>query len=457
MVIMSFIRKIVPERSFIRLSWHYAKAFVAAAINGFSARKLTVVAITGTDGKTTTVGMIHHILMSSGRRVGSASTAFVQVMNEKEENETHLTSLSPFVLQKFLKRLVKEKCEYAVIEASSHGLVQGRLNYAYPSVSGVTNVTSEHLDYHKSIEQYRKDKGKLFEMLKGRGVKVLNGGDKSMKKYLNIESEETVVYSLRSPRPSPELVEGRVERGPLDVRCERTLEESYDFWLSDISANEFTTSAKIHRGEEVFDLELNIPGIFNLENALCAISCASSVGIPINECIESLENFKSLPGRMERIDEGQKFNAFVDFAVSSNSYRKTLETLQKIVGENGRVMVLCSSCGNRMKEKRPEIGKIASECADVVVVTEDETYGEDPMKVLEEVWSGINQSITEAHKIEDRKEGIRFLVKNAREGDAIVFCGMGPFSTMNKLEGSIEWDERKVVREIISEEISNEH
>jgi UDP-N-acetylmuramoyl-L-alanyl-D-glutamate--2,6-diaminopimelate ligase len=227
--------------------------------------------------------------------------------------------------------------------------------------------------------------------------------------------------------------------------------------LSDISANEFTTSAKIHRGEEVFDLELNIPGIFNLENALCAISCASSVGIPINECIESLENFKSLPGRMERIDEGQKFNAFVDFAVSSNSYRKTLETLQKIVGENGRVMVLCSSCGNRMKEKRPEIGKIASECADVVVVTEDETYGEDPMKVLEEVWSGINQSITEAHKIEDRKEGIRFLVKNAREGDAIVFCGMGPFSTMNKLEGSIEWDERKVVREIISEEISNEH
>jgi len=422
---MSFIRKVVPERSFIRLSWHYAKAFVAALLNWFPARKITVIAVTGTDGKTTTVGMIHHILMSSGRRVGSASTAFLQVMNECQENETHLTSLSPFVLQGFLKRLVKEKCEYAVIEASSHGLVQGRSNHTYPSVSAITNVTSEHLDYHKSIEQYREDKGKVFKMLKGSGVKVLNGGDESVKEYLEIGSEETVVYGSS---------------------------EDNDLYLSDVNADEFTTSAKIHVRDEVFDLRLNIPGVFNLENALCAISCTSSVGISIDECIRFLESFKSLPGRMERIDEGQNFHAFVDFAVSSNSYRKTLETLQKIVGDTGRVMVLCSSCGNRMKEKRPEIGKIASECADVVVVTEDETYGEDPMKVLEEVWSGVDQSKAEAHKIEDRKEGIRFLIKNAREGDAVVFCGMGPFSTMNKLEGSIEWDERKVVREIILEE-----
>jgi UDP-N-acetylmuramoyl-L-alanyl-D-glutamate--2,6-diaminopimelate ligase len=152
---------------------------------------------------------------------------------------------------------------------------------------------------------------------------------------------------------------------------------------------------------------------------------------------------------MERIDEGQAFSVFVDFAVSPKSYEKGLEALQKIVGSTGRVMVLCSSCGNRMEEKRPIIGKVCSEMADIVVATEDETYGEDPHKVLEEVWAGIDQGACDAHKIFDRREAIEFLFNNAQKGDAVILCGMGPFSTFTKLEGRIPWDDREVARETL--------
>jgi len=194
-----------------------------------------------------------------------------------------------------------------------------------------------------------------------------------------------------------------------------------------------------------------VPGTYNLDNALCAIGCALSVGIPLAECLQALKTFTPLPGRMERIDEGQDFSVFVDFAVSPQSYEKALEALQNVVDGKGRVMVLCSSCGNRMEEKRPIIGKICSTMADVVVATEDETYGEDPHSVLDELWAGIDQSKTDAHKIFDRTEAIRFLFQNAKKGDAIVLCGMGPFSTFTKLDGRIPWDERQIARKLLRE------
>ena len=155
---MSVVQKLkskIGHRSPIRLGWHYAKAFYAAAKNGFPARKLTVIGVTGTDGKTTTVGMIAHILNESGIRTGAASTAFMQIGDDKKENETHLTSIKPTTLQAFLKKLVKAKCSHAVIEVSSHGLVQGRVNHTYPAIATVTNTSPEHLDYHKTMEQYR--------------------------------------------------------------------------------------------------------------------------------------------------------------------------------------------------------------------------------------------------------------------------------------------------------------
>ncbi|PIQ76703.1 hypothetical protein CO157_00390 [Candidatus Peregrinibacteria bacterium CG_4_9_14_3_um_filter_49_12] len=416
------LKSLVPQRSPFRLGWHYAKGYLAALYYGFPARKLTVIGITGTDGKTTTVGMIAHILHSAGCKVGAASTAFLQINEVCEENATHLTSISPFTLQEFLRRLVREGCTYAVVEMSSHGLVQGRVLCTYPKVAGITNTAPEHLDYHGSMEQYRTDKGKIFTMLRGKGIKVLNGNDESYEQYKNIRTERTFVF------------------GP----------KNSDLALENIHADPHSSSALIvGKKYDSVPLRLAIPGTFNLENALCAIACTGAVGIPVETSAEALRSFRSLPGRMESIDEGQDFSVFVDFAVSPQAYEKTLTALRTMVGNTGRVMVLCSSCGDRMREKRSAIGRICSELADITVVAEDETYGEDPHAVLEEVWSGVDESKTDAHKIFDRKEAITFLFKHAKAGDAVVLCGMGPFSTMTKLEGRIPWDEREVAREVL--------
>jgi UDP-N-acetylmuramoyl-L-alanyl-D-glutamate--2,6-diaminopimelate ligase len=416
------LKGLVPDRHPLRLIWHRAKAFVAALRYGFPARKLTVIGITGTDGKTTTVAMVAHILFCAGRKVGAASTAFLQVNGDREENATHLTSINPFILQRFLRRLVREGCEFVVLEMSSHGLVQGRASFTFPVVCVITNLTPESLDYHGSMEQYREDKGKMFRMLKGGGTKVLNGTDDACAYFKGIPSKETMVYGVPDE----------------------------DLWVTDVRAGISETTGTLHMGlGGKVPLRLPIPGVFNLENAQCAIGCAMALGIPLDRSLEALESFPAVPGRMERIEAGQDFSVYVDFTITPAAYKNTLCTLRSIVGEEGRVLVLCSSCGNRMPEKRPEVGRICSEFADIVVVTEDETYGEDPRAVWEEVWAGVDQTLCKAHKIFDRREGITFLLGQAKRGDAVLFCGMGPFSTMMKLHGSVSWDERKVVREAL--------
>lgn len=416
---IDFARRMLPDRSPVRLAYHKTKALLAAIRYGFPARRLIVTGITGTDGKTTTTAMLTHILLTSGMRVGSASTAFMQINEKQFENATHLTSIGPFQLQKFLRHLVNERCTHVVVEASSHGLSQGRNDWMFPSVAGITNTALEHLDYHGTMDQYRRDKAILFRMLRGSGTKVLNRQDATYATYASIPSAKTITFGS----PPAEL------------------------YLSDVSADPQSCGATLHTPNGAHQLALPVPGIHNLQNALCAISCAAALGVRFADAAKSLGSFRGVPGRMERIDGGQKFSVFVDFAVSPQSYEKTLEAVRKMIQPDKKVLVLCGSCGNRMREKRPEIGKICSRLADIVAVTEDETYGEDPKIPWEEVWAGVDTSACEAHKIFDRREAIAFLLKSAQPGDAVLLCGMGPFTTFTKLSGRIPWDERQVARE----------
>jgi len=163
------LKSLIGNRNPIRLWYHYSRAFVAALLYGFPARKLTVIGITGTDGKTTTVGMTAHILQKAGIKCGALSTAFLQMEDDIEWNETQKTSPSPFIIQKFLRDLVAQDCTHAVLEVSSHGLVQGRVAFTNPNIAGITNTSAEHLDYHGTLEQYQIDKAKLFRIAKRKG------------------------------------------------------------------------------------------------------------------------------------------------------------------------------------------------------------------------------------------------------------------------------------------------
>lgn len=424
---ISLLKRLIPDRHPIRLGWHKAKAFAAAVRYGFPGRKLTVIGVTGTDGKTTTVGMITHILHHSNVKVGALSTAFFQMGDDIIWNETQKTSPSPFVIQKFLKNLVSQGYTHAVLEYSSHGLVQGRTNHTYPSVCTVTNTSMEHLDYHKTMDQYQKDKGILFDMLTGKRVKVLNIDDSSYAQYKDSSSLETYTFGLE--------------------QC--TTNNNHHFWLSEVVTHPSSSSATIHDGSATSKLQLPLPGSFNLLNAMCAIACTTACGIPLDQSAKALESFEGMPGRMEKIDEGQDFSVYVDFTVTPGSYEQTLTTLRGMIESGKRILVLTGSCGDRMKEKRPIIGKICSELADVVVVSNEDPYTEDPQTIIEEVWSGIDASITDAHKIFDRKEAISFLLQSAQSGDAVLLAGKGSDTTMWVASGQIPWNERAIVREIL--------
>ncbi len=416
------LKKFIPERSPVRLSWHYARAFCAAMRYGFPARKLTVIGITGTDGKTTTVTMTAHILRHAGRKTGLISTTAFQIGDQIELNVTQKTSMSPFIVQKQLRRMVDAGCEFAVIEVSSHGLVQGRVHHISPFVAGITNTAEEHLDYHKTMLQYRKDKGKLFHMLKGRGTKVLNGNDETYEMYKDIPSAETIIYNSRES----------------------------DLWVTDVMNAENGCSAVLHTDlGGTANLTLAIPGIFNIENALCAIGCSLAVGIPLDHCLDALSSFTGVEGRLQEIKEGQNFRVFVDFTVTPQAYEKVLTTLKAMVPRGKRILVMMGSCGNRMPEKRPLLGKICSDIADVVVLTSDETYGESHEKIIDEIWAGVDQSHAMAFKVPDRKEAIMFTLAQAQEGDIVLLAGMAGVTTMMTAEGQIPWDEQMIAREVL--------
>lgn len=430
---VSSLKKIVPDRHPFRLGWHRAKALVAALRYGFPARRLRVIGITGTDGKTTTAGMVGHILNAAGRKTGVLSTAYFRIGHDISWNTTQKTSPSPFVIQQFLKRCADKGCTHVVLEYSSHGLTQGRTLCTWPSVAGITNLSEEHLDYHGTMEEYRAAKKKLFRMLRGKGTKVLNTKDDTFGEYRTIPSERSVQYGSATT-DSP------------------VGDETLGLWATDSTANREGIRATVHSTQlknARCDFYLPMAGSFNLDNALCAIGCAWGCGVPVDEAVKTLRDFRGIPGRMERIDVGQPFSVFVDFTVTPASYEKTLGTLKTMLGANERLLVLTGSCGDRMKEKRPIVGKIVSEHADVMVVANEDPYTEDPKKIIDEVWAGIDQSKTQAHRIFDRREAIEFLLKEAKPGDIVALCGKGSDTTMWTAQGQIPWNEREIVRTML--------
>lgn len=426
------LKKTIPDTHPLRLWFHRAKAFVAAARYGFPARHLYVIGVTGTDGKTTTVGMLAHVLQKSGRETAALSTAFFQTGADVQWNATQKTSPGPFAVQKFLAEAVAKGCTHAVIEYSSHGLLQGRTWFTWPKVAAITNLSEEHLDYHGTMEEYLKAKRILFTMLGGKGTKVLNGDDRSYRDLVDVGSFRTVVTSA-SPK-----------HGAIVVGTATLL------WLEQEHGSTIVHVESGHKETERHPLSLQIPGDFNRMNALTAIGCAIGCGIPVADALASLASFPGIPGRMERIDEGQAFKTYVDFTVTPQSYEATLSALKAEC--EGRLLVLAGSCGDRMKEKRPIVGKLISTYADVAVITNEDPYTEDPRQIIDEVWNGMDHSAVQAYKIFDRREAIEFLLKEAKPGDTVIFCGKGSDTTMWVKEGQVPWNERQIVRELLKKQ-----
>ncbi len=439
------IKKAIPETHPLRLLFHRTTALVAAARYGFPARKLFVIGVTGTDGKTTTVGMLAHILQKSGRETAALSTAFYQMGADVRWNTTQKTSPGRFAIQKFLRNAVKRGCTHAIIECSSHGLLQGRTWFTWPRVAAITNLSEEHLDYHGTMKEYLKAKKILFMMLKGKGTKVLNGDDRSYKDLIDVQSFRTVVTSA-SPK------HGAIVVGTATLLWLEGEEKEAESREQKAESRTMVHVESGHKEQERHPLLLQIPGEFNRMNALTAVGCSIGCGIPPGDALASIATFPGIPGRMEAINEGQPFKVYVDFTVTPKAYESTLSALKAEC--TGRLIVLAGSCGDRMKEKRPLVGKIVSHYADIAIIANEDPYTEDPRAIIDDVWNGMDHSTTQGHRIFDRREAIEYALKEAKPGDTVVFCGKGSDTTMWVATGQVPWNERQVVREILQSRTS---
>lgn len=442
------IKKLVPETHPLRLIWHKSRALLAAFHAGFPARKLVIIGITGTDGKTTTVAMTAHILSSVGYKTAALSTACIRINDSIEWNPTQKTSPSPWYIQRFLRRAVNAGCTHVVLECSSHGLLQGRLDWVRPIVGAITNISEEHLDYHGTMEAYMDAKAILLKRVaRNGGTIILNADDRSYPHYVQIPCQHRIFITTKDDVPAHMRPDDRV------LHLTHQHEDEHGISATVIMKN----------NAQGWKLTLPMAGRFNLSNAATALSCALALNIDASRATASLAAFRGVPGRMEEIDVGQTMRVLIDFTVTPQAYTATLPTLRASLQPGKRLLVLTGSCGDRMKEKRPIVGALCATFADVIVVTNEDPYTEDPEKIMQEVLKGLPPTVpvldpnsnvqrhtdagTFAVKISDRRDAIRWILRHAKDGDIVLFAGKGADVTMMTSKGQVPWIEREIVTE----------
>lgn len=426
-----YLRRLLPHQHPLRLLYHKWMAILAALLYGFPANKMTVIGVTGTNGKTTTSNIIHRIFMEAGQKAGLITTVNFKVGETEEVNETKMSSLSPFLMQKKLRQMQKAGCKVVVLEATSHALVQSRLWGVNVDTALFTNLTRDHLDYHGTMEEYRNAKGLLFAGLnpapRKSGVQKIS--------VINRDDPEAEYFAKF---PVDQLFEFGIQNG---AYVARNLE-------SDPGGTRFTL--RIPNGEEQIDFR--IPGRMNVYNALAAATVASAHGINIQVIKKALESMRPVPGRLEVIDEGQPYTVVVDYAHAEDALRELLSMFKELT--TGQLIVVFGACGDRDQKKRPGMGAIAHEFADVVILTNDDLYSETGESIAAMVRAGIPRKEGEGFwQVLDRREAIRLALSLAKEGDTVIVAGKGAevFQVIGKRK--ILHDDRVVVRELLARDI----
>jgi UDP-N-acetylmuramoyl-L-alanyl-D-glutamate--2,6-diaminopimelate ligase len=426
------MKKIIPQS--IKNIYHLMQAILANIIYVFPSKNIKIIGVTGTDGKTTTVHMIAGILEEAGKEVSVASTINFRMKGEESVNETKFTTLSSFQVQKFIKAAVDKGCEYLVLETSSHSLDQYRVWGIKYDTAVITNVTREHLDYHETMEEYRKAKRKLFDNVR---VAIVNLDMENPEEYLNCGAKNVYGYTTR------------VQSSKFKIKS-----DSSKFKV--IAAGNIELGANYSKYQiQNTKYEIQLPGLFNIENALAATCVGLSQNINLEIIKNALEKIKGIPGRLELIPNNKGFNIIVDFALTPNALKRLYELIKTIresssdINNNSRVIAIFGACGERDRGKRPITGKIVSEYADYIILTDDEPYHEDPKKIIEEIAVGIeNKTLGENFwKIPDRREAIKKALLLAKPGDFVVVTGMGSENTRGIGDQKISWNDKEVILE----------
>ncbi|PWH13265.1 MAG: UDP-N-acetylmuramoyl-L-alanyl-D-glutamate--2,6-diaminopimelate ligase [Ardenticatenia bacterium] len=403
-----------------------ALAWLSAAWHGFPARQMMMVGVTGTDGKTTTVHLLYHILRASARRVGMISTVSAVFGDRVVDTGLHTTTPDAFDVQRLLADMAAEGIEVCILEATSHGLAQHRVTACEFDVAVVTNITHDHLDLHGSLEAYRAAKARLFAGLSTAARKpgvpkiaVLNRDDSS---YVYLRSYSADVVLSYGQHPHADVRASQMQYTPNGIRL---VVESP--WGS-------------------FPLQSTLVGAFNVDNILAATTAGLAMGVPPRVMQQAVGVFQGVKGRMERVECGQPFTALIDFAHTPNSLRQALQSARSLAAPGGRVIVVFGCAGMRDVEKREMMGRAAAELADYAVLTAEDPRTESLDAILEAIAEGCRQGGgiegKTFERIPDRGAAIARGVALAQPGDVLLVCGKGHERSMCFGDTEYEWDDR---------------
>ncbi|MBI4096946.1 MAG: UDP-N-acetylmuramoyl-L-alanyl-D-glutamate--2,6-diaminopimelate ligase [Candidatus Levybacteria bacterium] len=386
--------------------YHFFQAVLASIIYGFPANDLTVIGVTGTDGKTTTSSLIYHILKKAGYKTAVISTVSAIIDGKEYDTGFHVTTPSSFMIQSYLRKAKEAEVKYVVLEVTSHALDQYRV-WGIPFKIGVlTNVTHEHLDYHKTYEEYLETKLKLLRMAE---VAVVNRDDESFKKISNVK-----------------------------------------YQMSNIKWVTFGLHENADINPVTFSFKTKLIGDYNTYNILAAVAACQNLGFPDEVIRKAIADFTPPKGRAEVVyDDG--FTVMVDFAHTPNSLSQILQTLRKELPKNARLIHVFGSAGERDAKKRPLMGRESSRFADIIFLTSEDPRSESPEKIMEEIAEGIDKEeyTNILYKAADRQEAINEAIKIARKGDVVLITGKGHEQSMNFGSGEVPWSDHEAVRKAL--------
>ena len=429
--VKKLLRNIVPEP--LLLQYHRLLATLASWRYGRPSRRMVIIGVTGTKGKTSTVNYIWSVLRAGGEQVGVISTANIRIGDEERLNSYHMTMPGRFELQRLLREMVDAGCSYCVVETTSEGIKQYRHAGVAYDVGVFTNLSPEHLSSHGgSFERYKRTKGRMFAAL-NRRPKRIQGGVVSKVAIINQDSDHADYFSSFQ----------------VDKRYTFAVNEPADYQARRIQHDDDNVAFQLGRRR----YRLAIQGTFNVYNALPAIIIGEHFGLDDRSIKQGLSDLRTIPGRMERIDEGQDFTVLVDYAHEPESMQWLLDTAAtRQHSEQTRIILLLGAeGGGRDRSKRPIMGRQAAEQADYVVVSNVDPYEDDPTEIARDIATAAvetgKQEGQDLFVIEDRRHGIRKALQLANPGDMVLITGKGSEQSIVVDGVSSPWDDRTIVIE----------
>ena len=405
-------RHIIPEKifNFLQPIYHWTLSFLAALWYRFPSRKIKVIAVTGTKGKSSTVELINAILEEVGYKTALSNTIRFKVGDISWSNLFKMSMPGRFFVQKLVRKAVKKKCQYIVIEMTSQGAMFFRHRFIELDALVFTNISPEHIEAHGSYDNYLASKLSIAKNMshskKANRTIIVNADDKEADKFMDCPAEKKLTYSVHDVEPYVIKKEGL----------------------------EFTLNGRRVRS--------HLSGLFNLYNILAATAAAHSQNVSNSEISRAIEAFDGIPGRVQKIESKQDFTVIVDYAHTPDS----LEKLYQVFQTSRKICVLGGTGGGRDTWKRGEMGRIAEKYCDEIILTDEDPYDEDPKKIVDDVAKGIKTK--EPSIIMDRREAIHEAVKRARTGDTVLITGKGtdPY-IMGPKETKTPWSDAKVAEE----------